>query len=532
MPHVLEKLRDPGWTPGRKDVRPLLEALAGADEEAAEAIVRILAPVAGEPAAREALAAAPEKARPRFVALLGRIAKRDPAAIDALVGALDGTDAPSRKAAARALGKLQDARVEPALLAAFAREARPEVKRALVEALGRAGGEASRAALAAATDDEGDELGKKLRSRAALLLDRTVERTTAGAEPDARDAIVVPATATVVLRCREGLEELLRDELGGRAVVATAGAVRTPLRRGADELMASRLWTAVTVPVFEGTYEGDVATAIAERLRAAKASLLAWTGGRFRFRLSFRDAGHRRAVVFRVAELLADEPALRNDPHASPWELEITDRAPALSIVAVAKKLPDPRFAWRVADVPAASHPTLAAALALVGAAEGDDVVWDPFVGSGLELVERARFGGHRVLVGTDLDERALAAARKNLESAGVERFELALGDARSFTPAAAPTLVLTNPPMGRRVQGGSLDDLLAAFLRHVADVLRPGGRFVWLTPRAKTTDRVLAGLGLERTVRTLVDMGGFTAELQRWDKPKKPEKPRLKKRS
>ena len=55
--------------------------------------------------------------------------------------------------------------------------------------------------------------------------------------------------------------------------------------------------------------------------------------------------------------------------------------------------LPDPRFAYRVAHVPASSHPTLAAALARVAGARPDDVVWDPFVGAATELVERARLG-------------------------------------------------------------------------------------------------------------------------------------------
>ena len=516
MNEVLRKLRDPGWTPGRKDVRPLLDALGPATDDVAEAIVRVLEWVAAASAVEAATATAEGKTRHRFVALLGRVAKREPSAIPALIRELASDDPQSRKSAARALGKLQNAHIEDALLAALAKETRPEVKRAIVEALGRVGGEKSKGALLEAAADE-EPLTKTMRARARLMLERTLDRGASDV-----DRLVVPDQATVVLRCREGLEDLLRTELGERAFSPYSGAVRAPLRRGADELAASRLWTSVTIPIAEGTYEGDVAEAIASRIRAAKDDLLPWTGGRFRFRLGFRDAGHRRAVVFRVAELLGGEAWLRNDPKESPWEIEVVDAPPKLSLVAVAKKLDDTRFAYRVADVPAASHPTIAAALAMVSAAEPNDVVWDPFVGSGLELGERARFGSYRALHGTDLEEGALAAARKNLESAGVQRFTLEKKDARKWIPAEPPTLILTNPPMGRRVQGTStLDELLAGFLAHAVQVLAPGGRLVWLTPRPKATDAVLKAFRMKRVFRQLVDMGGFTAELQRWEKPK-----------
>ena len=49
-----------------------------------------------------------------------------------------------------------------------------------------------------------------------------------------------------------------------------------------------------------------------------------------------------------------------------------------------------------------------------------NEIVWDPFCGSGVELVERAMLGGVRELHGTDLSEPALDFARKNLAAAGL----------------------------------------------------------------------------------------------------------------
>lgn len=518
----LAKLRDPGWTPGRRDVRPLLELLGTVADEDAEAIVRLLADLVEAATVIAAIAPAPEKTAHRFVTLLGRVAPRDAKAVAPLMTSLTTGDPRSRKAAARALGKLpknvQDTRVESALVDALGREERPEVRRALLEALGRSGGARAREAIDRATREAPptDALTERFAARAKVKVERTLERGATDA-----DRIVAPAEADrIVLRCREGLEELLRSELGARAFVAQAGEVRVSIRRGASELEASRLWTSVTVPLETVPTSDDVAEDIVRGLRAARDRLMPWTNGLFRFRLEFRDRGHRRAVAFRVAELLAGDPSFRNDPTASPWTLEVDERDGRLAMVAIAKKLDDRRFAYRVADVPAASHPTIAAALALVSSVEPKDVVWDPFVGSGLELVERARLGPAR-LVGTDLDDRALAAARANASAAGIT-IELTNADARTFA-APEPTLILTNPPVGRRVTSDtSLDELLAAFLEHAVDVLASGGRLVWLTPRARSTDRVLAARGMKLTQKHLVDMGGFSAELQRWDKPKR----------
>jgi len=155
--------------------------------------------------------------------------------------------------------------------------------------------------------------------------------------------------------------------------------------------------------------------------------------------------------------------------------------------------------------------------------------VWDPFVGSGLELVERARLGPYQQLIGSDIARSALAAARENLESAGIQRFALELEDARCLRVARL-SLVISNPPMGRRVARQSgLSELLCAVVRHVAAQLVASGRMVWLSPFPEATAAAAraAGLQVERLCR--VDLGGFDAELQRFsaasDKPERRER-------
>ena len=182
-------------------------------------------------------------------------------------------------------------------------------------------------------------------------------------------------------------------------------------------------------------------------------------------------------------------------------------------LLLVPKLSPDPRFHYRVSDVSAASNPTIAAALARLGGVRDDDVVWDPFVGSALELVERARLGPYARLIGTDIDPRALRAAAEN--TAAVERIELVRADSRQHSPSGV-TLILTNPPMGRRVaRDGSLRPLLEAFVKHAARLLVPGGRLVWLSPLPELTARVAEQHGLLVRPGPDVDLGGFNARIQ-----------------
>ena len=170
----------------------------------------------------------------------------------------------------------------------------------------------------------------------------------------------------------------------------------------------------------------------------------------------------------------------------------------------------------------AASHPPLAAAMArLAGPWEGERV-WDPFCGSGLELVERTRLGGVAALFGSDLSAAALDITRANLASAGFGDVPAVWGarDFREFArhtlERAAPSLILTNPPLGRRVRvpdlRGLFDDLFAAAAR----VLVPGGRLVLTNPFR--LDRPPPGLRLE--YRQPVDLGGFECRLEKYVKP------------
>jgi predicted RNA methylase len=546
-------LAEPGFTPRTSDLPALVQLLAGDEAHAAAAergILRI-GPAAAA-ALLELLRAAAPPLRGRLARVLGLLGAADPALVPEIVALTRDAEPKTRRNAAIALGKLPGAASEDALLALLAVPDLP-LLRSAVDALGKIGGPRALPALAAVADRGDAELARLL-ARARVRLERTLGR---GAESAIDVAAVPGAPLPVVYLCRAGLEGLLRDELGGGA--ASPGRVAATLRGSLAEAYRARLFVALGFPLartIHGPTEpdgrgassrrsdegvgrrpiteerrtdaqqigrqateahelsglgGDVVRALTSD--AALAILRRFTRGAIRYRLEWAGAGPRRAETLRVAAAVAAaRPELTNDPTGSPWEVSVSARE-----ILLLPRAPDPRFAYRVRDVPAASHPTIAAALArLAGAREGD-VVWDPFVGSATELIERALLGPARTLRGTDIDASALAAARANLTAARVAA-ELAQRDAATGAPPGT-TLILTNPPMGRRVRT-DVARLLDRILAIAARDLPPGGRLAWISPLPARTARLAAAQGLIVDYRQLVDMGGFEAEMQLISRP------------
>ncbi|HUS65153.1 MAG TPA: methyltransferase, partial [Kofleriaceae bacterium] len=360
---------------------------------------------------------------------------------------------------------------------------------------------------------------ERIQARARLTASRTLTRDAASSiDPTARP----PAPVLVALSCRAGLERLLADEAtaaGFTALSVATGRVEVTLVGPLESLLALRLHTAIAFPL--APRSGAAAAAVVEAVTSPEAAALfdAFTRGSMRYRVAWAGGGHRRSEVWRIArEVAARRPELVNDPTRSTWQVEVDVAGSAVRVALEPRALEDPRFAYRVRDVPAASHPTIAAALARLAvqhsARPADDVVWDPFVGSALELIERARLAPVRQLAGTDREAAALDAARANLAAAGVAA-ELTLGDALDAAPPSQPTVILTNPPMGRRVQRGRAEDLLLRLVDRAGALLAPGGLLCWISPWPGKTRERAARAGLTLVDARVVDMGGFAAEIQ-----------------
>lgn len=534
------RVRDAGYTPGIRDLGALLSLFMEEDEDLARAteraVLRIEKRFAGR-IVRETIAvlgSATRPARGRLARLLGRIASEhgesggegadgaDAATRAWLIGALADADLKTRHTAARALGKLRpkDAAqrevLERALLDAWDAARGDDDRRALADALGKVGSKAAKDRLAGAVSKG---LAQSA-TRATLMIDRSAARE----QPGAIDLARVPEGPIAIrFHTRTGLEQIVCDELGDEWRPRVAGPGLVDARLTGPLGRATAIRTALDVgfpldpiqrPAGEETAEAIVRAITDPRALAVFRAFTAKGGGPIRFRLAWTHGGHRRALAWRCAELVAAATTeLVNDPTESTWEVVVDDHPDRVSIELVPRGFVDDRFAYRGALVAASSHPTIAAALARLVAPRPDDVVWDPFVGAGAELVERARLAPYKTLIGTDLEGAAIEAARSNLTAAGIDDATLVVADATTYQPRGV-TLIVTNPPMGRRVQRGTHAELLERFVDHAARVLVPGGALVWAVPDARGLHARAERAGLVLDHAFTVDMGGFPAEM------------------
>lgn len=550
---LAERVSDRGFTPGVRDLPGLLALLAEDDDDVAKhverAVLRIEAPALRRvlEETRRAADAAIRPARGRLTRLLGRLALdgfarretvEDATGIQAwLVAALTDVDPKTRRAAARALGNLaattpDKAGVERALLAAWDRTPNEDDRRPLAEALGKIGSKEAATRLARAGRGASSVASpittlQRTAARAAVMIDREASRAAPGAiavehaEPDALG---------VRFHARRGLEVVVAEEVAELAAIhhprptqrEGEGWVDAVLEGPLSAALAVRTATRVGFVLPRASGRSDDADLIARTLTSPDAMRIfraftrrgAGDDAKIRFRLAWDREGHRRALAWACAERVrAQSSTLLNDPTASTWEVLVHDVEGGVSLELVPRAYEDRRFDYRVGSVPASSHPTIAAAIARLAPTGKADVVWDPFVGAGAELIERSRRGPYASLVGTDLDAKAVAIARANLTAAGVSRAQVRQGDAL-VAQVPGVTTIISNPPMGRRVARGEHGDVLERFVKHAARILPPDGLLVWVVPEPKPVHERAEREGLRRERSFTVDMGGFPAEL------------------
>jgi 23S rRNA G2445 N2-methylase RlmL len=339
------------------------------------------------------------------------------------------------------------------------------------------------------------------------------------------------------LRGRNGLERIVSDEVGqsqgnhGKfrlAEVRDGRVAMIPLAPfSLADIYAMRCFGTVGFVLGHagdaGEAESTEALASVMTSPLSRRLLQAFTLGSLRYRLNFVSRGHQRAAVSRLAgRVYARCPEILNDGRKVTWTMDIYPDGRGRLVELRPNLTPDPRFSYRRKDVPAASHPHLAACLARLAGRIGNEIVWDPFCGSGLELVESALLGGVRCLYGTDHSQEAVAIAQDNFAAAKVESVpaKFVCGDFRDFASgkslaAGTVTLIITNPPMGMRVPVANLRQLIGDLFSVAAKMLKPGGRLVLVNPLSAETPHPSLKLQFQQKV----DMGGFQCRMEKYFK-------------
>lgn len=335
------------------------------------------------------------------------------------------------------------------------------------------------------------------------------------------------------LRCRKGLEEIIHDEV--KEYIAKHGKFRivevrsrlvaiTPIAPfSLADIYTLRCFA--TVGFFLGTVQSSTLAESTDALASMMTSSLArsllatFTEGSIRYRLEFVSKGHQRGAVRLLANrAYAMCPDVLNDARSAPWSMDILSTGHGISVELRPKLTPDPRFTYRKDDIPAASHPPLAACMARLGRKVNNEIVWDPFCGSGLELIERALLGGVQSIYGTDLSSDAIAISRTNVAAAKLKAVQskFACCDFRDYAKVEglgpkSVTLIITNPPMGRRIRISNLRGLFGDLFAVAATMLKPGGRLVFANPlRIEPLNPLL-----KLQYRQVIDLGGFNCHLE-----------------
>jgi 23S rRNA G2445 N2-methylase RlmL len=339
------------------------------------------------------------------------------------------------------------------------------------------------------------------------------------------------------LRCRRGLEEIVRDEV--KEYIAKHGKFRiVKARRGlvviapVAPFSLADIYTLrcfATVGFFLGHIRSSNPTESVDALASAMTSplsqavLATFTEGSIRYRLEFVSKGHQRGAVRLLANrAYAMCPDILNDPRSAPWSMDLLPTGHGISVELRPKLTPDPRFTYREDDIRAASHPPLAACMARLGGRINNEIVWDPFCGSGLELIERTLLGGVQSIYGTDLSPDAITICRANFAAAKVKAVQakFACCDFRDYAQveglgSRSVTLIISNPPMGRRIRVPNLRGLFGDFFAIGSAVLKPGGRLIFANPlRIEPLDP-----SLKLKYRRVIDLGGFNCHLEMYRK-------------
>jgi 23S rRNA G2445 N2-methylase RlmL len=410
-------------------------------------------------------------------------------------------------------------KAEEGLLSALQSAPGGREKKILVQTLGRIGGPAAL--------EQGllGDAAQKVKARMARRESPSVVRI---------DGVLVDFSGLRIhLRGRVGLERMVSEEVEqshrkhGKFRVAEVHSGRVAIIPEAPfslaDIYVMRCFGTVgfVLGSAEGANEADSAEALATVMTSplSRRLLRTFTEGSIRYRINFVSKGHQRAAVAGLANrVYARCPEILNDGQQVTWTMDIFPKARGHMVELRPNLTPDPRFSYRQKDVPAASHPPLAACLARLAGRIENEVIWDPFCGSGLELIESALLGGVRSVYGTDRSEEAVGIAQKNFAAAKTKSVpaKFICGDFRDIASGkalAAVTLIITNPPMGMRVPVANLRQLIEDLFSVAVRVLGPGGRLVFVNPLSRETPHPLLKLEFQQKV----DMGGFECCVEKY---------------
>jgi putative N6-adenine-specific DNA methylase len=316
--------------------------------------------------------------------------------------------------------------------------------------------------------------------------------------------------------CPRGLEALLARELAELEISAAAVAGGVAFSGGWDACYRANLWSRIASRILWRIAEFDyrdehqlyaavraidwpryfgVERSLRVNVTAQKSPLKS---------LEFATLRIKDAVCDRFRDAYGKRPSVdRTTPDVRVHAFLEAERA---TVYLDTSGEPLFKRGWRTGALEAPLRENLAAGIVMLSGWTPEDVLLDPMCGAGTLLVEAAalargrppgakrRFGFERLaafdgalwervkrehralerapqLYGSDNDPKALAATRRNLAEAGVERWvKLEQADMLERAAPAPAGIMVMNPPYGERM--GSAEEL-ARFYPRLGDTLK-----------------------------------------------------------
>ena len=307
------------------------------------------------------------------------------------------------------------------------------------------------------------------------------------AKVDKHSFTALPHPYVLELRCPKGLAQSTVQELAelGFATEAVFSD-------------AVRVHTAEFAKLFQARSFSEALFCVADRCLATPREVAHRTakflrelllsshrgGGVFGYRTELRGQADRGAFARELAALM-DDATLLNAPSGYEAEVRVELHTNGLANVYVKLfTLPDDRFAYRTASLPASIQPSVAAAVLrhVREHFKANARVLDPCCGSGTLLFEREKLSPCAALTGVDIAHRAVEIARAN-SAKGESGAKFVINDAQRFEAHSPYDEIISNLPFGNRV--GSHDNnerLYFALLNRLPQWLDRDGVAVFYT--------------------------------------------------
>lgn len=374
----------------------------------------------------------------------------------------------ARKNAARLLGALGSAGDTAALVLALKEERTRFVVPSLLLALGAVGSAAAKSAIeayaipAAADESEIKHVEEICEAKKKALA--TFERDLPLPEQKKLDA-----PSTILAVSPAGFAPILQKELA---------ALDLPGEITKDGVLVS---TADLARLYRARCLQEAIIPIAKELPVDPSAIAAAVGQSLKrpYRIELHGYTGDRAAFIRTLSR-----ALGGGDNPSHYLDELRIICSTQNLCNVWRKpcqVPDHRFDYRKSAISASIAPSTAAclvryALAFVSANGNRIRAFDPFCGSGTLLFELEKAAPGSALLGADISETALSAARTNAQAArSGARF--IKKDILRFEPKEAFDLMITNMPFGNRVGSHETNDpLYHGFIHLLPKLLLPSG--------------------------------------------------------